>query len=106
MSRCVKNFLLMFFGILFVALVSVTSVSATVWYNRSIGNKLKNTWAASAEFYQLESGQDRFSEHATNIGGTYVIVDHDTGIQYLSNENGMTVLLEENGTPKRVAETG
>ena len=101
MSRRVENFLLIFFSILFVVLVSVT-----VWYNRSIGNKLENTWAASAEFYQLESGQDRFSEHATNIGGTYVIVDHDTGIQYLSNENGMTVLLEEDGTPKRVTEAG
>lgn len=101
MSRRVENFLLIFFGILFVALVSVTA-----WYTRSTDNELENTWAASAEFYQLESGQDRFSEHATNIGGTYVIVDHDTGIQYLSNENGMTVLLEEDGTPKRVAEAG
>lgn len=104
MSRRVENFLFIFFGILFVALISVTSVSVTVWYNRSIGNKLENTWAASAEFYQLESGQDRFSKHATNIGGMYVIVDHDTGIQYLSNENGMTVLLEEDGTPKRIIE--
>lgn len=101
MSRRIENFLLIFFSILFVALVSVT-----IWYNRLTDNELENTWAASAEFYQLESGQDRFSEHATNIGGTYVIVDHDTGIQYLSNENGMTVLLEEDGTPKRVAEAG
>lgn len=101
MSRRIENYLLIFFGILFVALVSVT-----VWYNRSTDNELESTWAASAEFYQLESGQDRFSEHATNIGGTYVIVDHDTGIQYLSNENGMTVLLEEDGTPKRITEAG
>lgn len=99
MSRRVENFLLIFFSILFVALVSVT-----IWYNHSTDNELENTCAASAEFYQLESGQDRFSKHATNIGGTYVIVDHDTGIQYLSNENGMTVLLEEDGTPQKVAE--
>lgn len=69
-------------------------------------NEPENTWSASAEFYQLESGQDRFSEYETNVDGTIVIVDHDTGIQYLSNENGMTVLLEEDGTPKRVAEAG
>lgn len=101
MSRHMENFLLILLTILFVLLVG-----AAIWDNRSTDNELENTWAANAEFYQLESGQDRFSEHATNIGGTYVIVDHDTGIQYLSNKNGMTVLLEEDGTPKRIAEVG
>ena len=101
MSRRVENYLLILFSILFIVLVC-----ALAWTNRSASDTLENTWAASAEFYQLESGQDRFSEHSTNISGTIVTVDHDTGIQYLSNENGMTVLLEEDGTPKRVAETG
>ena len=101
MSRRTENILLLIFGIAFVIIVGILA-----WTNHTADDEPENTCAASAEFYQLESGQDRFSEHSTNIGGTIVIVDHDTGIQYLSNENGMTVLLEEDGTPKRVAEAG
>lgn len=99
MSRRVENYLLILFSILFIVLVC-----ALAWTNYTTDDEPENTWAASAEFYQLESGQDRFSKHSTNIWDTTVIVDHDTGIQYLSNENGMTVLLEEDGTPKRVTE--
>lgn len=101
MSRPFENFLLIIFTILFVILAG-----AALWDNRSTDGELENTWTASTEFYQLKSGQDRFSEHETNIDNTIVIVDHDTGIQYISNENGMTVLLEEDGTPKRVEEAG
>jgi hypothetical protein len=99
MSRRTENILLLIFAIALVIIVGLLA-----WNNHMPDDEPENTWAASAEFYQLESGQDRFSEHSTNIWDTIVIVDHDTGIQYLSNENGMTVLLEEDGTPKRVAE--
>lgn len=99
MSRRIENILLFLFGIIFTIIVGVLA-----WTNHATDDEPENTWAESAEFYQLESGQDRFSEHTTNIWDTIVIVDHDTGIQYLSNEHGMTVLLEEDGTPKRVAE--
>lgn len=99
MSRRTENILLLFFGIVFIIIVGVLA-----WTNYATDDEPESTWAASAEFYQLESGQDRFSKHSTNIWDTTVIVDHDTGIQYLSNENGMTVLLEEDGTPKRVTE--
>lgn len=86
----------------FMIAIAIININQYLFKN----NELENTWAASVEFSQLESGQDRFSEHETNIDGTIVIVDHDTGIQYLSNENGVTALLEEDGTPKRVAEAG
>lgn len=88
-------------GILLTIMVMSTICNVI---NNFVADELENTRAASAEFSELSSGQDRFSEHKTNVPNTFVIVDHDTGIQYLSNRYGMTVLLEEDGTPKRVTE--
>lgn len=63
----------------------------------------KNTWGESAEFTQLESGQDRFSLHSTNVQDFPIIVDHYTGIMYMRN---VGVLVDENGEPLRVLEVG
>lgn len=63
-----------------------------------------STWGESAEFSQLMTGQERFSEHATNVDGLVVVVDHETGVQYLADGNGMTALLDADGTPLRVKE--
>lgn len=63
-----------------------------------------STWPESAEFSQLMTGQERFSEHATNVDGLIVIVDHETGVQYLADGDGMTALLDVDGTPMRVKE--
>ena len=64
----------------------------------------KSTWPESAEFSQLMTGQERFSEHATNVDGLIVVVDHETGVQYLADGHGMTALLDVDGTPLRVKE--
>lgn len=63
----------------------------------------ENTWGESAEFTQLESGQDRFSLHNTNIKDNPIIVDHSTGIIYMKH---VGVLADENGKPLRVLEVG
>lgn len=63
----------------------------------------ENTWGESAEFTQLESGQDRFSLHDSNIADNPIIVDHSTGIMYMQ---GIGVLVDENGKPLRVLEAG
>lgn len=65
---------------------------------------LHSTWPESAEFSQLMTGQERFSEHATNVNGLTVVVDHETGVQYLADGHGMTALLDADGTPLRVRE--
>ena len=65
---------------------------------------LHSTWPESAEFSQLMGGQERFSEHATNVDGLTVVVDHETGVQYLADGNGMAALLDADGTPLRVRE--
>ena len=65
---------------------------------------LHSTWPESAEFSQLMTGQERFSEHATNVDGLIVVVDHETGVQYLADGDGMTALLDADGTPLRVKE--
>lgn len=65
---------------------------------------LHNTWPESAEFSQLMGGQERFSEHATNVDGLTVVVDHETGVQYPADGHGMTALLDADGTPLRVKE--
>lgn len=94
-------------NLVLVVLLTILVMSTVINAISILGADIfENTWAASTEFSELSSGQDRFSEHKTNVPHTFVIVDHDTGIQYLSNRYGMTVLLEEDGTPKRVAKTG
>lgn len=67
----------------------------------------KSTWPESMEFSQLESGQDRFSIHDTNMSDFKIIVDHQTGVEYLyGHDNGMTPLLGVQGEPLRVFEAG
>lgn len=66
--------------------------------------ELHNTWGDSIEFRQLMSGGERFSEHETNVDGITVVVDHETGNQYLCTPEGVTGLLDVGGTPLRVKE--
>lgn len=65
-----------------------------------------STWGESAEFAQLATGQERFSEHETNVEGTWVLVDHSTGAQYVVAGGGVCPLLDADGTPLLVAEAG
>lgn len=66
--------------------------------------ELHNTWGDSIEFRQLMSGGERFSEHETNVDGMTVVVDHQTGNQYLCTPDGVTGLTDVDGTPLRVWE--
>lgn len=90
--------LLSTFLIVFCAFVAI------VIFVVSRGQSIHSTWPESAEFSQLMTGQERFSEHATNVDGLVVVVDHETGVQYLSDGDGMTALLDADGTPLRVKE--
>ena len=66
----------------------------------------RSTWGESAEFSQLMTGQDRFSTHETNVPGLRVLVDHETGAQYVVTNSGVCPLLDADGTPLLVAEAG
>ena len=88
-------------------LIYVTAIGFFVAYILLIVDcdpDLHSTWPESAEFSQLMTGQERFSEHATNVDGLVVVVDHETGVQYLADGDGMTALLDADGTPLRVKE--
>lgn len=85
-------------------LIVFFSFVATVLFVASRGQSLHSTWPDSAEFSQLLTGQERFSEHATNVDGITVVVDHETGVQYLADGDGMTALLDVDGSPLRVLE--
>lgn len=65
---------------------------------------IHNTWGDSVEFSSLMTGQERFSEHETNVDGVTVVVDHETGNQYLCTPEGVTGLTDADGTPLRVWE--
>lgn len=66
-----------------------------------------STWPESTEFSELETGQDRFSTHDTNLDYWRIVVDHETGAQYLYRyEYGVTPLLDADGSPLLVAEAG
>lgn len=85
----------------FSAFAVVSSAFAKYEYEISAD---EGSWPESAEFSQLMTGQERFSEHATNVDGLTVVVDHETGVQYLADGDGMTALLDVDGTPLRVKE--
>ena len=65
-----------------------------------------NGWPESAEFSELMTGQTRFSVHDTNLDGWRVLVDHQTGVQYIVGNDVRTVcpLLDVDGSPLRVLE--
>lgn len=66
-----------------------------------------STWPESMEFSELETGQERFSAHETNLDYWRVIVDHRTGVQYLYRyKYGLCPLLDADGTPLLVLEAG
>lgn len=92
---------LVFGAIVFVALTIIVFVLSFGAHQEK--ENRENTWGESAEFTQLESGQDRFSLHNSNIADNPIIVDHSTGIMYMKH---VGVLVDENGEPLRVLETG
>ena len=81
---------------------------AVVGLLASDGGDLYSTWPESAEFSQLMTGQDRFSEHETNLDRWMVLVDHETGAQYIASVDGGAIcpILDRDGTPLLVDEAG
>ena len=88
----------------FLALLLALVAAVVLFHRNGSDRDLHSTWPESVEFSQLMSGQERFSEHATNVDGLTVVVDHETGVQYLADGHGMTALLDVDGTPLRVKE--
>lgn len=87
-----------------LALVIALVAAEVLFHRDDLGRDLHSTWPESAEFSQLMTGQERFSEHATNVNDLVVVVDHETGVQYLADGDGMTALLDVDGSPLRVLE--
>lgn len=87
----------------FSALVVVASAFAGYEYEISAD---EGSWPESAEFSQLLTGQTRFSMHDTNLDGWRVLVDRQTGVQYIVGNDVRTVcpLLDADGSPLRVKE--
>lgn len=60
-------------------------------------------WPDDARYYRLETEQGRFSQHDTNVSGFDVLVDHETGVEYLlvitANGAALAPLLGEDGLP-------
>ena len=109
------------------ALAFITSVALLVLVvlfaaNSSMQSKQVqpvNTWGPTAEFDnfdKLESGQDRWSLHETNVDlgdpntTYYVLVDHKYGTQYLYVVSGGTTsvcpIVTDDGTAETVSEVG
>lgn len=92
-----------------VALAAAAAAIALVsLWGCSAGSAEAAAWPESAEFSTLETGQGRFSTHDTNLDGWRVLVDHETGVQYIVGNTVHTVcpLLDADGTPLLVAEAG
>lgn len=67
---------------------------------------VETSWPDSAEFSTLETGQGRFSVHDSNEKNVLVLVDHQTGVQYLVTLTGTCPLLDAGGSPLLVLEAG
>ena len=72
----------------------------------SISDPDANGWPESAEFSHLMTGQTRFSCHDSELKNVFVIVDHQTGVEYLVTMTGACPLLDADGAPLRVLEAG
>lgn len=67
----------------------------------------ETSWPESAEFSETQAGSPRFSRHETGLMLMYVIVDHETGCQYLyRHDGGIAQLTDADGSPLLVAEAG
>ena len=98
-----KNSFLLNIDIVITVLFLLVIIGSLIFYAFPEKQNSENTWGESAEFTQLETGQERFSLHNTNVKDFPVIVDHFTGIMYM---RGVGVLVDENGKPLRVLEAG
>ena len=90
------------FLVTFVLLLAVLALAGC-----SAGEE-EPTWPDSAEFSTIETGAERFSVHLTNLGKWRVLVDHETGVQYIVGNTANTIcpLLDSNGSPLLVSEAG
>lgn len=90
-----------------IALALAGAVLAVVLVGRSAGEP-ESTWPESDEFEYVETGADRFSVHDTNLDGWRVLVDHETGAQYIVGDTSHTIcpMLDADGAPVLVAEAG
>lgn len=90
-----------------VALAAAAIALVSLW-GCSSGATEATAWPESAEFSTLEDGQGRFSAHGTNLDGWRILVDRQTGVQYIVGNTVHTVcpLLDADGTPLLVAEAG
>ena len=94
------------FKTLFMALLLIVAGAWLLMLAGCSGEQL-NGWPATAEFERLVNGSARFSKHDTGVAGLYIVVDHETGIEYAAYRNkAFTPLLDEEGRPLRVREAG
>ena len=94
-----------------LALGAVAAVLTAAMLGCTVRHELElvpddNGWPASAEFSHLVTGQTRFSSHGAGVDGILVLVDHQTGVQYLVTLAGTCPLLDADGAPLLVAEAG
>lgn len=97
-----------FLGAVVMLAVAIGAAAIVVLSLASCDAETESTWPDSSEFSQIESGGDRFSIHGTNLNGWSVLVDHETGVEYMVGNSVHTIcpLLDADGEPLRVAEAG
>lgn len=97
-------------GAIVMLVVAFSAALIVVLSLASCSDDTEGAWPESAEFSTLESGQGRFSVHDTNVDSCDVVVDHETGVEYLVwmgfYQGGICPLLDADGTPMTVLEAG
>ena len=94
-----------------VSVMLVVCAAALLGVGMLVGMATRPTaqeeWPETSEFRVIESGAPRFSTHETNDERWTVVVDRETGCQYLSRDGGGIVqLTDADGSPLLVDEAG
>ena len=90
-----------------IAVVSALAVgtAAIIWV--TIKGEVRMDELGSIELMETQAGAPRFTYGSTNLPHVDVILDNETGVQYLCrSEYGITPILSSDGRPALVGEAG
>lgn len=90
-----------------IAVVSALAVgiAAIIW--AAIKGEVHMDELGGIDLMETQAGAPRFTYGSTNLPYVDVIIDNETGVQYLCRSKyGITPILSSDGTPKLVGEAG
>lgn len=90
-----------------IAVISLLAIGVVAIIWAAIKGEIRMYEYDSIDLMETQTGMPRFTYGNTNLPYVDVILDNETGVQYLCRyKYGITPLLSSDGTPKLVGEAG